>query len=66
MELKIGRAIIKHGMEDLYEYSEVDVAIVGAGPAGLTAASTLPRGGIKLWCMSGGFPSAAASGQGAT
>jgi thiamine thiazole synthase len=48
MELKIGRAIIKHGMEDLYEYSEVDVAIVGAGPAGLTAARYLAEKGHKV------------------
>ncbi|MEM1663449.1 MAG: sulfide-dependent adenosine diphosphate thiazole synthase [Pyrobaculum sp.] len=48
MELKIGRAIIKHGMEELYEYSDVDVAIVGAGPAGLTAARYLAERGLKV------------------
>jgi len=48
MELKIGRAIIKHGLEDLYEYSDVDVAIVGAGPAGLTAARYLAERGFKV------------------
>ncbi|MEZ0319292.1 MAG: sulfide-dependent adenosine diphosphate thiazole synthase [Pyrobaculum sp.] len=48
MELKIGRAIIKHGLEDLYEYSDVDVAIVGAGPAGLTAAKYLAEKRFKV------------------
>lgn len=46
--MKIGRAIIKHGLEDLYEYSDVDVAIVGAGPAGLTAARYLAERGFKV------------------
>jgi len=48
MELRIGRAIIRHGLEDLYEYSDVDVAIVGAGPAGLTAARYLAERGLKV------------------
>ncbi|PMP97031.1 MAG: ribose 1,5-bisphosphate isomerase, partial [Thermodesulfobacterium geofontis] len=41
MELGIQRAIVKYGMEDLYEYSDVDVLIVGAGPSGLTSAKYL-------------------------
>ncbi len=48
MESKIGRAIIKSGLETLYNYSEVDVAIVGAGPSGLTAARYLAERGFKV------------------
>ncbi|RFA95598.1 sulfide-dependent adenosine diphosphate thiazole synthase [Pyrobaculum aerophilum] len=48
MELKIGRAIIRHALKDLDEYSDVDVAIVGAGPAGLTAAKYLAEKGLKV------------------
>lgn len=48
MELQIQRAILKHGLEDLYEYSEVDVLIVGAGPSGLTCAKYLAEKGLKV------------------
>lgn len=48
MELDIQRAIIKYGMEDLYEYSDVDVLVVGAGPSGLTSARYLAEKGFKV------------------
>lgn len=48
MEIQIQRAILKYGLEDLYEYSEVDVLIVGAGPSGLTCAKYLAEKGLKV------------------
>lgn len=48
MELQIGRLLIKDGFEDLYEYSEVDVLIAGAGPSGLTSAKYLAEKGFKV------------------
>lgn len=48
MELEIGRVLIKDGLEDLYEYSEVDVLIAGAGPSGLTSAKYLADKGFKV------------------
>jgi thiamine thiazole synthase len=48
MELEIQKAIVKFGMEDLYEYSDVDVLVVGAGPSGLTSAKYLSDKGFKV------------------
>lgn len=47
-ESSIGRAIIKSALRDLDEISEVDVAIVGAGPSGLTASYYLAMRGLKV------------------
>ncbi|MEM4885018.1 MAG: FAD-dependent oxidoreductase, partial [Saccharolobus sp.] len=46
-EVKISRYIIKETMEDWYNFVESDVAIVGAGPSGLTAAYYLAKAGLK-------------------
>jgi len=48
MELSIAQEIIKGGLENLYNYSDVDVLIVGAGPSGLTAAKYAAEKGLKV------------------
>ncbi len=46
-EVTISRVITESFMKDFMEAMEVDVAIGGAGPAGMTAAYYLARGGVK-------------------
>ncbi len=46
-EIKISRAIIGSYTEDLMDATETDVAVVGAGPAGMTAAYYLAKKGVK-------------------
>ena len=49
-------------MTDALEYAHFDVAIIGAGPAGLAAATALKRGGVERVvilereCVAGGIP----------
>jgi thiamine thiazole synthase len=47
-EAVISRAIIETYMRELMEATEVDVAIAGAGPAGMTAAYYLARAGHRV------------------
>jgi len=46
-EVVISRAITESYIKDLLEAMELDVAIVGAGPAGMTAAYYLAKGKVK-------------------
>lgn len=46
-EADITRAIVEEFSKDLSDYTETDVAIVGAGPSGLMAAKELAGKGIK-------------------
>lgn len=46
-EVIISRAITESYVKDLLEAMELDVAIVGAGPAGMTAAYYMAKEGIK-------------------
>jgi thiazole biosynthesis enzyme len=47
-EVVISRAITESYMKDLLEAMEVDVAVAGAGPAGLVTAYYLAKDGIKV------------------
>jgi len=47
-DIKISRAIVEGYMEDLLDYMEMDVAIGGGGPSGLTAGYYLARAGLKV------------------
>ena len=46
-EITVSKAITESFMKDFLEAMEVDVAIAGAGPAGMTAAYYLAREGVK-------------------
>ncbi len=46
-ESSITRAIMRSALKLLDDYSSVDVAIVGAGPSGMTAAYYLAKAGLK-------------------
>jgi len=48
LESRITRAIWRAASEDWEQLAEVDVAIVGAGPAGLTAAKYAAQGGLRV------------------
>ena len=47
-DVTISRAILRRYMEKLDEYLESDVAVVGAGPAGLICAWRLAQAGLKV------------------
>ncbi len=61
-ELTISKAITESFMKDFLKAMEVDVAIGGAGPAGMTAAYYLAKKGVKTvvfersLCPGGGMP----------
>ena len=46
-EITISRAITESFMREFMEFMEVDVAVVGAGPSGLLAATCLGKAGLK-------------------
>ena len=47
-DIKISKAIIEGYMDDLLSYADMDVAIGGGGPAGLTAGYYLAKAGLKV------------------
>ncbi|MCL6584389.1 MAG: sulfide-dependent adenosine diphosphate thiazole synthase [bacterium] len=47
-DLVVSKAIIERFSEKLLSYSQIDVAIVGAGPAGLMASYAIAKRGLKV------------------
>lgn len=47
-DIKISKAIVEGYMKDFLDYTDMDVAIGGGGPAGLTAGYYLAKAGIKV------------------
>lgn len=47
-ELTITRAIVERYSQKFIEYSDVEVAVVGAGPSGLVASYYLAKAGLKV------------------
>ncbi|NQT32950.1 MAG: NAD(P)-binding protein, partial [Candidatus Omnitrophica bacterium] len=47
-DITISRAIIESFSDKLIKYLKTDVAIVGAGPAGLVAGYYLAKAGVKV------------------
>jgi len=48
LESRISRAVWRAAAADWERFAEVDVAIVGAGPSGLTAAKYVAQGGLRV------------------
>lgn len=47
-EITISRAILSAQMNTLIDHMELDVAVVGAGPAGITCAALIAEEGVKV------------------
>lgn len=47
-DIKVSKAIIEGYMQDFLDYTQMDVAIGGGGPAGLTAGYYLAKSGLKV------------------
>lgn len=47
-DIVVSRAIIKEYMDDLLDYTDMDVAIGGGGPSGITAGYYLAKAGYKV------------------
>jgi sulfide-dependent adenosine diphosphate thiazole synthase len=47
-DIKVSRAIVEGFMEDFLDYMDMDVAIGGGGPAGLTAGYYMAKAGLKV------------------